>query len=247
MSKREQIHERPNEKEGKWVIYWVIAKWQIYQDVVFKILLCMLLTGLIGYNREKNGTPIGIRTHILVGFSAVIVQVTALRYVSGGCQSDHLRLAGQFLSGIAFLGTGTIMKEKGNIRGLTSASSIFFAACIGLSVGTGMYIEAILVTLAAYAFLSDVIRIKHLLRSKGNRTFSINVELRGNCKHCQEEIEKKLLEIHVKIETLEIQMISIEKSKVFFKVMAKEEISSNDILMKMMAIDSVIKVELLQG
>ena len=82
---------------------------EYYGEVIIQIILCVFLTGLVGYNREKNATPIGLRTHILVGLSAVIIQITALRYANEGGYTDHMRLAGQFISGIAFLGTGTIM------------------------------------------------------------------------------------------------------------------------------------------
>lgn len=221
--------------------------WTAYGDVAIKILLCIVLTGMIGYNREKNGTPIGIRTHILVGFSAVIVQVTALRYVGISNHSDHLRLAGQFLSGIAFLGTGTIMKEKGNIRGLTTASSIFFAACIGVAVGTGMYVEASMVTLVAYGFLSDFMGLKNFLRSKGKRTITISMELKENCQTCEMLIKEALSKINVTISSLEMTMVSMKKSKVLLKVEAKKDISVNEILITIISIQTVLKVEVLQG
>lgn len=207
----------------------------------------MFLTGLIGYNREKNGTPIGIRTHILVGLSAVIIQITALKYSTMMQQTDHMRLAGQFISGIAFLGTGTIIKEKGNVRGLTTASSIFFAACIGLSVGTGMYIEAIMVTLIAYALLIDLIGLKELSRFTGSRTLTISVEFSGDCRKCQESLIEHLTAIHVEIATLEITMISEQKSKVLLKVIVSGSISDNELLMRMIEIQSILKAEILQG
>ena len=218
-----------------------------YGDVLIKMILCTLLTGLIGYNREKNGTPIGIRTHIVVGLSAVIIQITALKYGNINNQADHMRLAGQFISGIAFLGTGTIIKDKGNIRGLTTASSIFFAACIGIAVGTGMYMEATLVTLLAYVFLKDVIGIKHYLRTSSNRIITMKIEFEGNCQSCQEVIDLYFKEIHASVIALEMIMVSSKNSKVLLKVLVNEEITENDLLLKAVEIPTILKAEILQG
>ena len=218
-----------------------------YDDVLIKMILCTLLTGLIGYNREKNGTPIGIRTHIVVGLSAVLIQITALKYGNMNEQTDHMRLAGQFISGIAFLGTGTIIKDKGNIRGLTTASSIFFAACIGISVGTGMYIEATLVTLLAYIFLTDVIGIKQYLRTSNNRIITMKILFEGNCKSCQQVITEYFNEIHASILSVEMIMVSSENSKVLLRILANEQITENDLLMKALDIPSILKAEILQG
>lgn len=218
-----------------------------YGDTVVKIILCTLLTGLIGYNREKNGTPIGIRTHIVVGLSAVIVQITALKYGSISEQTDHMRLAGQFISGIAFLGAGTIIKDKGTIRGLTTASSIFFAACIGICVGTGMYLEATLVTLLAYSFLTDIIGIKHYLRTSANRIVTMKIEFEGSCQNCLEAISLHFESIHISVTSVEIIMVSTERSKVILKVLANEQITENDLLIKAIEIPSILKAEILQG
>lgn len=218
-----------------------------YGDVLVKMILCTLLTGLIGYNREKNGTPIGIRTHILVGLSAVLIQVTALRYGNMNGQTDQMRLAGQFISGIAFLGTGTIIKDKGNIRGLTTASSIFFAACIGISVGTGMYVEATLVTLLAYTFLTDIIGIKRYLRTSGHRIVTMKIEFDGTCQSCQEVIGVYFKEIHVSVTSIEMMMVSAERSKVILRVLANDQITENDLLMKAIEIPFILKAEILQG
>ncbi|MBE6022865.1 MAG: MgtC/SapB family protein [Cellulosilyticum sp.] len=223
--------------------WWISS----YGETIFKIILCMLLTGLIGYNREKNGTPIGIRTHILVGLSAVIIQITALDYSCRMNQADHMRLAGQFISGIAFLGTGTIMKEKGNIRGLTTASSIFFAACIGISVGTGMYIEAVLVTLIVYCLLIDIMGLKRISRFSGRRNLTLSIIFLGEYLPCQEIIVAYLETIQVETVALEITMISDEKSEVLLKVKADDQISDNELLIKMMQLPSILKVEILQG
>ena len=125
--------------------------------VSIKIILGVILTGSIGYNREKKGMVVGIRTHVMVGLVGLLIQITSLEYyrVNGG-SNDVFRLAGQYISGIGFLGAGTILKDKRSIKGLTTAASICLAAIIGLAVGSGIYISSIVITIVAYAFLNDI-------------------------------------------------------------------------------------------
>ena len=81
--------------------------------IIFKIIVCVILVGAIGYNREKKGMVVGIRTHVMVGLVGLLIQITSLEYyrINGG-DNDVFRLAGQYISGIGFLGAGTILKDK---------------------------------------------------------------------------------------------------------------------------------------
>ena len=93
--------------------------------IIFKIIVCVILVGAIGYNREKKGMVVGIRTHVMVGLVGLLIQITSLEYyrINGG-DNDVFRLAGQYISGIGFLGAGTILKDKRSVKGLTTAASI---------------------------------------------------------------------------------------------------------------------------
>ena len=98
---------------------------KVILEIIFKTLLCIVLVGAIGYNREKKGMVVGIRTHVLVGMVGLLIQITSLEYyrINGG-NNDVFRLAGQYISGIGFLGAGTILKDKRSVKGLTTAASI---------------------------------------------------------------------------------------------------------------------------
>lgn len=126
-----------------------------YIEVFIKILVAFILGGVVGYERENKSRPAGLRTHILVAIGATLVQITSINYYkySGVYTSDPMRLGAQVISGIGFLGAGTILKEGLNIKGLTTAASIWTVACIGLAVGSGLYIEAIIATLFIYILL----------------------------------------------------------------------------------------------
>lgn len=113
--------------------------------VFFRICLAMLLGALIGYEREQTNRPAGLRTHALVCVGAALAMLTGAyvsRHVAFG-GSDPSRLGAQVISGIGFLGAGTIMRAGFNVRGLTTAASLWAVSCVGLACGVGYYAAAI--------------------------------------------------------------------------------------------------------
>lgn len=224
----------------------IIAFTVPYLELLFKILLCSILTGVVGYNREKNCMIVGIRTHVLVGLSAVILQVISIEYITKyNYEGDIFRLGGQMISGIGFLGAGAIIKENKNIRGLTTASSIFFVACIGLAVGSGMYVPAILITLAAYAFLIDIFHFKKLILSRKSKFVTIGIELDGVYQDSSKDVIEALDDRGIEIDFIDVTAITMDKTKVILKLNVAEEISANDILVSLIDVESIVKTEVI--
>ncbi|HDT14908.1 MAG TPA: MgtC/SapB family protein [Firmicutes bacterium] len=122
-----------------------------YWDMVIRIGLIIVLSAAIGLDRELRHKPAGIKTHILVGLGSTIFMLVSLyiyhEYGGEAKTVDPGRIAAQVVTGIGFLGAGTIMQSKGSVTGLTTAASLWAVAGIGLAVGAGMY--ALSVTLAA--------------------------------------------------------------------------------------------------
>lgn len=117
-----------------------------------RLLLALVLGGLIGFEREKNSSAAGFRTHILVCLgSALIMLLSAYGFPEFASEPnvrmDPARLAAQVISGIGFLGAGTILRNGMSITGLTTAASLWVVAAIGLSAGAGFYFAAILTTM----------------------------------------------------------------------------------------------------
>jgi putative Mg2+ transporter-C (MgtC) family protein len=127
-----------------------------------RLLLAFVLGSVIGYEREHIGRPAGLRTHVLVCVGAALVQITALDFyaLNPGYSSDPFRMGAQVISGIGFLGAGTIIKEGASVKGLTTAATLWVVACVGLAAGTGMYIEAIVATLLLYIGLKGLKKVE---------------------------------------------------------------------------------------
>jgi len=118
-------------------------------EIIFKLTLACILGGLIGLERESLSRPAGFRTYTLVCVGSALAMVVSLDMYFQfykTVNADPGRIAAQVVSGIGFLGAGTIMKEGATVRGLTTAAGLWGVACIGLAVGAGMYIPAIVTT-----------------------------------------------------------------------------------------------------
>ena len=123
-------------------------------EACIRLLLGAFLAGVIGYEREAWKKPAGIRTHILVGESAVMIMLCGIYLSKTIDGADPSRIPAQLLSGIGFIGAGTILRDGFHVKGLTTASSLLAVTGIGLIVGTGAYIVAIVATFFIYIILS---------------------------------------------------------------------------------------------
>lgn len=132
-------------------------------EVIFRLTLACILGGLIGLERESLNRPAGLRTYTLVCVGSALAMVVSLEMYFQYYQTvnaDPGRIAAQVISGIGFLGAGTIMREGATVRGLTTAAGLWVVACIGLAVGAGLYIPAVATTLIILFILIYFIRFE---------------------------------------------------------------------------------------
>lgn len=124
-------------------------------DLLIRLSTACVLGGAIGIQREGANRPAGFRTHVLVAVgSSLIMLISIYGFGEAGRIQDPARIAAQVVSGIGFLGAGTIMKEGSTIRGLTTAASLWVVAGIGLACGSGFYLGAIVTTVLVYVVLA---------------------------------------------------------------------------------------------
>ncbi len=116
-----------------------------YIDLTMRLSLALALGGAIGIEREYRAKEAGFRTHFLVALGSALFCVVS-QYGFGFDLKDSSRVAAQVVSGIGFLGAGTIIFQKNVVRGLTTAAGLWVTAAIGLACGTGMYVAAVVST-----------------------------------------------------------------------------------------------------
>jgi putative Mg2+ transporter-C (MgtC) family protein len=152
-------------------------------EMGLRLLAAAALGGLIGFEREYNEQPAGFRTHILVTLGAALFTMagaygTAAFVDAGAVRFDPTRVAAQVVTGIGFLGAGAILRQGINIRGLTTAASIWVTASIGVAVALGFWGPALVTTalaLISLLFLRPIQRV--ILRSLRQSLFKVVVDL----------------------------------------------------------------------
>lgn len=116
-----------------------------YMELTIRLTLALLLGGAIGIEREYRAKEAGFRTHFLVALGSALFCLVS-QFGFGVDLKDSSRVAAQVVSGIGFLGAGTIIFQKNVVRGLTTAAGLWVTAAIGLACGTGMYLAAVITT-----------------------------------------------------------------------------------------------------
>ncbi len=141
-------------------------------DFLPKILLSIFCGSLIGLERELRDKPAGMRTYMLICTGAAMFTMVSVYFIEQwGGTSDPLRVAAQIVTGVGFLGAGTIMFTKGHISGLTSAAAIWASAAVGMTIGLDMHIFAVIVTLLIVLSLVILGKVEKILGLKGRRPY----------------------------------------------------------------------------
>ena len=129
---------------------------QLDLEMTLRILLAFGLGAVLGWERDRAGRPAGLRTHMMVSAGSAaftLVSIYGFPDPTGGLPRDPARVAAQIVSGIGFLGAGTIFRTPNTVRGLTTAASVWLAAAIGMMAGVGMYVVALVTALLGYICL----------------------------------------------------------------------------------------------
>ena len=147
--------------------------------VVIRVVLAALAGALVGLEREFHGRAAGMRTHMMVALGAALAAMIGMFTVTElGIDSDPMRVGAQVISGVGFLGAGTILLRGGGSRitGLTTAAGLWTAASIGLAVGIGFYVGAFMTVFAAMLTFTLITSLEHFLNRKRQR-MAIYLEL----------------------------------------------------------------------
>lgn len=178
-------------------------------QVAIRIFLAIIIGGAIGYDRGNKNRPAGFRTHILVCLGAATVsliqdqlRVSTLNFIilhpefSEHLKSDLGRIGAQVISGIGFLGAGTIIRDRGSVKGLTTAASIWITGCIGLAIGWGFYTISLLALLGTSLTLIALKKLEtHLINHSTILTLEVDFLKNLDIKN----LESYILETNIKV------------------------------------------------
>jgi putative Mg2+ transporter-C (MgtC) family protein len=180
------------------VITWGDLVEALRFDLLGALTLSVLLGGAVGLERELRGKPAGLRTNILICVGATLF--TQLSIVVSGGDGDPGRIAAQIVTGVGFLGAGTILHTRGTVQGLTSAATIWLVAAIGVAVGAGALFEATGATLLVLVVLRALGAVEPMLRRRATVT-RLRVEVDAGPGRA-EEVERIVREAGLEIESV---------------------------------------------
>jgi putative Mg2+ transporter-C (MgtC) family protein len=124
-------------------------------EMILRIIVSVILGAIIGYEREISHKPAGLRTHIFVCMGSCLFTIASFFMIpeSAGGSADVTRIASGVVAGISFIGAGSIIALRGDVKGLTTAASLWVMAAIGLMVGMGNYLLPTVATIISYVIL----------------------------------------------------------------------------------------------
>lgn len=183
------------------------------REIIIRLIFSVFVGGIIGYERERKRRAAGLRTHILVCVGATIISllqidignkaiaiIQANKELSEIIKIDYGRLGAQVITGVGFIGAGAIVHTKGNIKGLTTAATLWVVACLGLSIGMGEYYVSI------FGAIIIVITLVFLKRIE-NRFISKNVIKKIEIKYTNLDDTKLEIEKYLEGKNLIIKVI----------------------------------------
>ena len=224
-------------------------------EIILRIFMAIVIGGIIGYERGHHNRPAGFRTHILVCLGATIVSMIqdqlrinlhnytlAFPAASQVLKTDLGRIGAQVVSGIGFLGAGTIMRDKGIIGGLTTAASIWATGCLGLSIGWGFYYLAIP---AGIGIIIVLVTLKKLERYWIENKHIMKIDIQYNKEYSYSDILIKnyniFKEMNVRIKDV---TKSIEENKISYTLIVAKQMEAVDVLLELSKYEHISQVQI---
>ncbi len=207
-------------------------------EMLLRIVLSFLLGILIGWERETHGRVAGLRTHVLVCMGAnlfMLVSQYMFFVYKDTAVVDPTRIAAQIITGIGFIGAGTIMQAKFSVRGLTTAASLWVVAGIGMAIGCGCYFAAFVTEILVLFTLLLLWRLEHFFQRDWYKTINVSGESR------KEQLEK--IKQILEGSGGKIQNCVIEKDKKSKRINIEINVKFREIKFDKNLIDEIMEIE----
>jgi putative Mg2+ transporter-C (MgtC) family protein len=172
-------------------------------DFIPRMVLSALLGGIFGIERARSGQDAGVRTNLMISLASCLFTFIDVEILSAGSDAvPDTRIAAQIVIGVGFLGAGTLLQSDNKIRGLTTASTIWLVAAIGMTVGVGEYLGAVFITVFATIALIILAPISQSIKDTSREQFELQQE---HDKHLHESREAKRRRLEALMLWLDVQ------------------------------------------
>jgi putative Mg2+ transporter-C (MgtC) family protein len=214
-------------------------------NILVRIFISVLLGGIIGLDRGIKRRGAGIKTNTVVCLGSTLVMLTAqFMQVEYPDQADMSRMAAQVISGVGFLGVGTIIVANHQVKGLTTAASLWTCACIGLAVGIGFISGGIIITLTVLLSLHVLPYVEHFVYDK-SRYYNILFGIDGN--HALHTLIETFKSSRMRIDSIEVVKPKVkgQNLSVIVSVKTKNRIKSDEFMELFKNHDDILSIEFL--
>ncbi|MBQ0004505.1 MAG: MgtC/SapB family protein [Clostridiales bacterium] len=213
-------------------------------EILIRLLISVVVGGVIGLERGKTRRPAGFRTHMLVCVGSCVVMMTNLFLYTSGLDTDPARLGAQVITGVGFLGAGSILLTTGNrVKGLTTAAGLWASACLGLAIGAGFYVAAVVGSILVFLSLTLFHQIENQIYNL-SRTLNLYIETVDY--PAFRALRRELREQGVEIQSFEFESDTIaEKNSIGLTMTLKlaKGIAQDDLISDIKRNDGVLLVE----
>ena len=225
-------------------------------SMMLRIFLAMLMGGLIGLDRERKNRPAGFRTYMLVSLAAASTQILsqylglmlqtqwADAFAAVGQRTDGVRLGAQIVSGVGFIGTGTILlTERQEVKGLTTASCLWASACMGLAIGAGFY-ECVIVGTILIVLVMELFPLvdDNILATSRNMNFYVemdSIENLGTVVNCVKERDVRIYDVDIG----KVEQNGEQHVRGLFSVKLPKRGPHTELLARIAMLDGIVAIE----
>jgi len=212
-------------------------------EMVLRLILGAVIGGIIGFERESHGRAAGLRTQLIVCVAAVLIMIISqsyhfyLQHIDPSLRIDPARIAAGALMGIGFLGAGVIIKSGAAIRGLTTAASIWIVSVIGLAIGGGFYIEAIVTFLITIAALVLLRRVEKYIKALQFKTIIVSAPVVENV---EETVVSILREYGVQVNSVDYEKDRVRGELIYnFNISTRNSAVMRELFLRIGALEVV--------
>jgi putative Mg2+ transporter-C (MgtC) family protein len=209
-----------------------------------RLCLAGLLGGLVGLEREIHSQPAGLRTHMIVALGSCLIMLISIQMGSlTPGRGDPARMAAQVVAGVGFLGAGAIMRSGLSVRGLTTAACLWTVAAVGLAVGSGYWLAALVTTTLTLIALTVFQKVeRRLTKGKSFRRFVVQAR---DSAALVSKLEEILTQANIGIQEVDLQRDLVEKRlQVSITAICPEQIDMDRLSRAVSALPEVEKVEI---
>ncbi|MCQ2978589.1 MAG: MgtC/SapB family protein [Clostridia bacterium] len=192
-------------------------------DILLRFLEAIVISSIVGLDREKTRRPAGLRTHVIVTLGACVVTLACLFYPDG--HSDNFRIPAQVLSGIGFIGAGTILRYKDNVVGLTTAASLWTCAAFGICAGLGAHD---IVIIGGILFILVLKIVPGIERKYLKKVVDFNVSvMAGDNQKDLAKVSELIKQYQIELKTVNVDLDKYGNKLYYFTLGAKNDDAKN--------------------